>query len=472
MTVSVAASWSDLFRTGHFGKVLLLGFGVWLHAADNLMVSTVSPAMIAEIGGEAYVAWLIALYEVGSIVAGASSALAVLRLGLNKAMCGAALLYLLGCLISGFSPTMGGMLFGRLLQGLGGGALVAMAFIAVHQLIPGRLTARVYALISLIWGVSAFVGPIIGAAFADYGWWRGSFYFYAAQALLFAAFVLALLDSGDGAARKARMAGSVNLLLRLGALAGGVMAIAAAGVAARFGLQLIWGLSGLALIGFFLYLDRRAENPLLPRNALNLASLEGSAIAMIVSMSAATVGLITYGPLILTRLHGMTALEVGMLLLLESVSWSITAVLLSGLPPRMERRAIVAGFTMIAAGVVVVAATIGSGPIPAIATAAAMMGGGFGIAWSFMVRRAVELVGEGEKNRMAAAMPTVQRFGFALGAAFAGMVANASGFVTAADDAAIAYSAYWVFGLLIFPALFGLVAVGRFVRFRSAGADR
>jgi MFS family permease len=474
MTASAAARWSDLVRTGHFGKILLLGFGVWLHAADNLMVSTVSPAMIGEIGGETYVAWLIALYEVGSIMAGASSAMVVLRLGLKNAMCAGAVTYFVGCMISGFSPAMGEMLAGRLLQGFGGGALVAMAFIAVHQIIPDRLTTRAYALISLIWGVSAFVGPIIGAAFADSGWWRGSFYFYAAQAIVFAAFVLGLLGSDSENAlpeQRGRAPSPVRLLVRLAALAGGVVAIATAGVVTRLDLQLALGLAGITLIGAFLYLDGRASHPLLPRNALNLATVEGSALAMIVSMSAATVGLITYGPLILTRLHGLSALDVGLLLLLESVSWSVTAILLSGLPPRLERRAIVAGFTLIAAGVAMAFAAIGSGPVALIAAAAAMMGGGFGIAWSFMVRRAVELAEDGEKGRVAAAMPTVQRFGFALGAAFTGIVANASGFAAAGNDVAIAHSARWVFGLLIVPALFGLLAVGRFAGFRSATAD-
>ena len=46
-------------------------------------------------------------------------------------------------------------------------------------------------------------------------------------------------------------------------------------------------------------------------------------------------------------------------------------------------------------------------------------GGGFGIAWTYLVRRSVEGVGEDEKERIAAAIPTVQRYGYALGAALA-----------------------------------------------------
>ena len=45
--------------------------GVWLHAADALVATTVMPSAIAEIGGLAYIYWTIALYELGSIIAGA-----------------------------------------------------------------------------------------------------------------------------------------------------------------------------------------------------------------------------------------------------------------------------------------------------------------------------------------------------------------------------------------------------------------
>ena len=62
--------WRELFANAGFGQVVLIGFGVWLHAADELVVSTISPAMTAEIGGLRLVAWLIALYEIGSIIAG------------------------------------------------------------------------------------------------------------------------------------------------------------------------------------------------------------------------------------------------------------------------------------------------------------------------------------------------------------------------------------------------------------------
>ena len=38
----LSTRWSDVVRSGHIGQIILLSFGVWLHAADELMVSTVT----------------------------------------------------------------------------------------------------------------------------------------------------------------------------------------------------------------------------------------------------------------------------------------------------------------------------------------------------------------------------------------------------------------------------------------------
>jgi hypothetical protein len=56
-------------------------------------------------------------------------------------------------------------------------------------------------------------------------------------------------------------------------------------------------------------------------------------------------------------------------------------------------------------------------------------GAGFGMAWTFILRRATVLVPASEVTRLSGAMPTVQRIGYALGAAYIGIVVNATGFL-------------------------------------------
>ena len=120
----------------------------------------------------------------------------------------AALLYAVGCAISALAPDMSAMLLGRLLQGWGGGWMVALSHVGITQLFPPARWPQLLAVISAVWGVSALLGPLIGGAFATAGLWRGGFWAFAAQALALAA-AMPLLLGRRACARPAGGAGAV-----------------------------------------------------------------------------------------------------------------------------------------------------------------------------------------------------------------------------------------------------------------------
>ncbi len=181
-----SVSWREVLTRQHGQALVLVCMGVWLHAAESLLVATMMPAIVAEIGGAEQVAWTIALYEIGTIVAGAAGGLLALRHGIRLPMGTAALAYAAGSAIAALAPSMGVLLLGRVLQGLGGGGLMALSFIAVGVLFPKRLTARVMAAITTLWGVSSLFGPLIGGLFVELSTWRNGFWFFTLQALALA----------------------------------------------------------------------------------------------------------------------------------------------------------------------------------------------------------------------------------------------------------------------------------------------
>ena len=92
---------ATLWSTGLMGRFLLLGIGVWLHAADSLVTATIAPAIVEDLGGIAYINWTISLYQVGAIVAGAAAAVLCSRWGIRRVFIGATLLYGGGCMMAG-----------------------------------------------------------------------------------------------------------------------------------------------------------------------------------------------------------------------------------------------------------------------------------------------------------------------------------------------------------------------------------
>lgn len=459
----ISVGWPDLWREGYLTTALIASFGIWLHAADELLVATVMPHAIGDIGGAEFIAWTFALYEIGSIIASASAAYLAIRFGLRKTMSWAALLYSAGCAASAAAPVMEIMLAGRLAQGLGGGALVALSFLVIATLIPARLMARAMGLLSLVWGLSAFMGPLIGGLFAEAGYWRGSFWLFAIQAIVLIALIRGMLPRAN--LDRNDQTPSPVPFLRLACLSGGVVSIAAAGIDVaplRSGALVA---AGIVLIWAFLALDRRsAARRLLPHRAFDFRLPAGAGLVMILAFSFATIPISVYGPALMQTLHGASAIAAGYVLAAASIAWSVVAILTSGAPESADTRLIRIGMSLAFLSILGLVYSIPGGPIALIGVCAALLGGGFGMAWTFILRRMVSLAPEDERERLSTAIPTTQRFGYAAGAAFAGIVANVTGFSAMMDASQATIVGLAVFAVMVPVGMIGLLAARNFTR--------
>ncbi|MEP3276195.1 MAG: MFS transporter [Stappiaceae bacterium] len=436
--------------------------GVWLHAADGLLVSTMMPAIVADIGGIPFIPWTFALYEIGSIVAGAASGLVATRYGIRQPMSVAAIVFAFGCTLSALAPEMALLLAGRLLQGLGGGGLMAISFVAASLMFPTRLIARVMGAISTIWAISAFFGPLIGGLFVEFASWRIAFWIFAVQAVILAAWLITRLDMS---ARPVEKQQSERFpLFRLTWLTAGVLAIAYSGINIDGIYTPVFILIGLACLALFLRLDRNHRtNRLLPENPFSLTNPIGAALLMLLCFAAATIPIGIYVPFLITKLHGISALVAGYIIAIEAITWTVMAVVLSGSPERHDPKCILIGMLAIAASIPGFAYSVAEGPLWLVAFFAALQGAGFGTAWTFMLRRATRLAPSGEEQRVSAALPTVQRLGYALGAAYIGIVANGAGIETASPGGSLEFTARAIFLSCLPLALIGLIAALRFV---------
>jgi len=223
-------------------------------------------------------------------------------------------------------------------------------------------------------------------------------------------------------------------------------------------------LAGLSCLGWFLWRDGQAgADRLLPNAPLDPRQATGATLLMILMLSIATIGILAYGPLLMTTIHGISALTAGYIVAASSIGWTLAAVTVSGAPERLDRLWIAAGMIMTTISIPGFAYAVPSGPIWLIALFAGLEGGGFGLAWTFILRRVTALVPENEVQRVSGAIPTVQRIGYALGAAYVGIIANAAGFLTmtgpedAASVARILFLSCLPLALIGLGAMLGLV---------------
>ena len=95
---------------------------------------------------------------------------------------------------------------------------------------------------------------------------------------------------------------------------------------------------------------------------------------------------------------------------------------------------------------------------------AAIMGAGFGLAWSLVNSRILSALPLEERALGAAATPTTQMIGGALGAAAAGAIANLLGLAHAFTPAHAALTAPWLFAAFVPVAGLGWLAAWRLTR--------
>lgn len=461
-----AVSWREIFRGPRVGIFVVLCFGVWLYAADSTVMATLIPSVVAEVGGEAYIAWTFVLYRLASIAAAVSGAIIGRLVGLRRAMVWAALVMAIGCAVSALTPNMAGMLIGRTIQGLGGGVLVALTMIGVSSLFPSSFTPRLMAGISAVWGSSAFLGPLAGGIFAEFGEWRLGFWAFAVQGLILAAALRWALPADERIEDK----GTRLAWRRLSVLAAAIMAIATAGIE-RDSIPLVALLcaAGVAGLLLFLRLDRAADpkDRLLPRDVADIRGTAGIGYVGIFLIAAATVPFTVYGPVLMDVLHGVGPLAAGYLIAIESVSWTVGALAFSSLSGRHQTRLIRLSFLAILISVLGKAAFVSSGPVWMLFPFLFLAGAGFGACFGHVLQRCVEAVPAEDKDRAAGAITTVQTIGYTLGSAVCGLTANLAGYVDGAGFEAVYNAGIWTFAVMIPPAIAAALLILRFDRPRS-----
>jgi len=97
------------------------------------------------------------------------------RAGPRAPLAAALLLFSLGLVVCGSAPTMEVLIAGRVLQGLGGGALTVGLYVLVGLVFPAVLQAAVFASFAAAWVLPSLFGPALAAFVAGAVGWRWVF---------------------------------------------------------------------------------------------------------------------------------------------------------------------------------------------------------------------------------------------------------------------------------------------------------
>ncbi|WP_258803746.1 MFS transporter [Pseudarthrobacter sp. NS4] len=148
---------------------------VFLAAFESLAVTTIMPLVSRELNG----AGLYALAFAGPLATGVIGMVAAGnwsdRRGPTVPLYASVGLFVLGLLIAGTSTSMPMLVTGRLVQGLGGGALTVALYVLVARIYPGVLHPKIFAAFSAAWVIPSLVGPFAAGIVAQVFSWHWVF---------------------------------------------------------------------------------------------------------------------------------------------------------------------------------------------------------------------------------------------------------------------------------------------------------
>ncbi|MBD3915465.1 MFS transporter [Nocardioides hwasunensis] len=144
-------------------------------AFEAMAVTTIMPTVARSLDGFDYYAISFAAPfasgVVGMVVAGMWSD----RSGPLRPLVTSMVTFALGMVVCGTAPGMEAFVLGRIVQGLGSGAMIVVAYVLVGLAYPARLRGAVFAAFAAAWVLPALFGPGVAAFVAHTVGWRWVF---------------------------------------------------------------------------------------------------------------------------------------------------------------------------------------------------------------------------------------------------------------------------------------------------------
>jgi EmrB/QacA subfamily drug resistance transporter len=307
-----------------------------LAALDSTIVSTALPTIVSELGGLEHLAWVVTGYLLAqTIVTPIYGKLGDLY-GRKIVMQSAIVLFLVGSALCGLSQNMTQLILFRAIQGLGGGGLVVTTQAVVGDIVPPRDRGRYQGIFGAVFGLSSIAGPLLGGYFTTHLSWRWIFYINLPVGIAAMVVLAATLPSLSrrvarsidyaGAGLLAVVLSSITLLADLG------------GTAYPWSSPVSIGLIAVSLLSLVLFavVERKAKEPVLPLRLFQRQTfVVTSVVGLIVGF--ALFGSVTYFPLYLQIVKGVTPTASGMQMIPMMGGMLVTSILSGQLISRTGR---------------------------------------------------------------------------------------------------------------------------------------
>ena len=323
---------------------------LFLVALDQTITSTSLGAIVKEFNSFSSLGFVITAYMLTTTVTVPLAGKLSDMYGRRPILITGVVIFTLGSLLSGMSPTIEWLIAWRALQGVGGGIITSNAFTIVGDLFSPRERGKWQGIIGAVFGMSSVVGPLLGGWLTDgqsiFGLttdWRWTFLINVPIGIL-AAIVIMMQLPNIKHDKEHHLDVKGALLLSI-ALASVVLAVdnteiffaglIDAGISLGFIKGTLWVIA-MATTSLFIVVERRAKQPIL---SLNFFRNQTYTLMLIVSVlfGAGFLGSILYLTQFNQQVYGATASQAGLMLLPMIGGMTISSIIVGQLISRVGK---------------------------------------------------------------------------------------------------------------------------------------
>jgi MFS family permease len=406
----MSPSYAALFGARYRALMVAALGATFLGSLDALMVTTALPTAAQDIGGVDLIAVTVGATAVTVAMTFPLAGTVIDRYGVGRSFAIACGLFTVANVVGGLAPSMAMVAVSRAILGLGAGFMFSVPLGLFAVSVPEALRPRAFGANAAMWGVSALIGPALGAILTGTIGWRWVFWVNLPMIAGVAwAARLALRGQARPPAHAARHALNLVGPMLLGLMVALLLALARQSLPAALLVA-----AALAAAAAFVWYERRTPLPVFTHTPNSLAA-NVSAFAS----GAAFLGAETYLPLQLQVGFAHSVAVVGLSLLLCTAGWttgSVGAARVSASP----RNQVALGTALTFVATAVMAIPAGGALLPIAAYT--VSGLGMGISSPALFAAVLADRREGREGQATSSIPLARQVGSGVGAAVAGIV--------------------------------------------------
>lgn len=314
---------------------------IFLAAMESTVVATAMPKVVDALGGLHIYSWVFSGFLLTATVMmpvwGRLSDL----FGRRPTYLAGLVIFLVGSALSGAAQDMTQLIAFRLVQGLGAGSLMTLGMTIVGDLFTLERRARMQGYLSGVWGVASLAGPVLGGLLADLVSWRWVFYVNVPFGAVAMVLLAGALPASAPAGRRVRLdyPGFALFVTGVSALLVGLVQAGRTGEWLSAGVVVPLAVAAAAL-ALFVPVERRAAEPIVPLRLFANRMVRAATITGFLS-GVAMFGAVSFIPLFLQAVTGMSATGAGLVIIPFVLGWVAFSIVSARLVLRIGYRGLV-----------------------------------------------------------------------------------------------------------------------------------